>query len=150
MFGKNEIIAIGCDHAGYELKELLVSALREWGYELKDFGTFSEESVDYPDVVHPLASAVNEGIYHVGIVICGSGNGVAMVANKYPNVRAALCWKPEIAELARRHNNANILALPGRFLSGTEAAELTKLFLTTGFDGGRHVRRVNKIPNKPC
>ncbi len=150
MLGKNEIIAIGCDHAGFEVKDRLVGKLKEWGYTVKDFGTNSAESVDYPDFAHPVASAVDGGTCKVGIVICGSGNGVAMVANKYPNVRAALCWSPVITELSRRHNNANILALPGRFLSPEEAEALARIFLETDFEGGRHERRVNKIPKKPC
>ncbi len=150
MLGKNEIIAIGGDHAGFEVKQILVSRLSEWGYTVKDFGTNSAESVDYPDFAHPVASAVDEGTCKVGIVICGSGNGVAMVANKYPNVRAAICWSPVITELSRRHNNANILSLPARFLSSDEAVSLTRIFLETDFEGGRHERRVNKIPKKPC
>src|SRR5512138_3207723 len=129
MLGKNEIIAIGCDHAGFEQKEQLVMRLKEWGYGVKDFGTNSCESVDYPDFVHPLAAAIDAGTYKAGIVICGSGNGVAMVANKYPNIRAALCWDPEITKLSRLHNNANVLALPGRFISTALAAELTRIFL---------------------
>jgi ribose 5-phosphate isomerase B len=108
-------------------------------------GTYSADSVDYPDFIHPLAKGVNDGKYKRGIIICGSGNGAQMVANKYPKVRAALCWSAEIARLARQHNNANILALPGRFIDFDTAAGLAEIFLTTAFEGGRHSQRVNKI-----
>ena len=138
-------LAIGCDHAGYDLKEYLKEKLQSLDYLVDDFGTYSNESVDYPDIIHPLASAVNQHIKDIGIIICGTGIGASMVANKYPGVRAALCWKPEIAVLARKHNDANILALPGRFISHEEAWEVVKIFLTTPFEGGRHGRRVNKI-----
>lgn len=139
------IIPISGDHAGFEMKSFLVSKLHARGFEVKDFGTFTEESVDYPDFIHPLASAVNEGVFKLGIIICGSGNGAQMVANKYPNVRAALCWTEEIGRLSRQHNNANILALPGRFISFELAWKITEAFLDTGFEGGRHQRRVDKI-----
>lgn len=138
-------IAIGCDHAGYELKEHLKEQLPSFGYHVKDFGTYSNESVDYPDIIHPLASAVNQHLLETGIIICGTGIGASMVANKYPGVRAALCWIPEVAILARKHNDANVLALPGRFISPDEAWEVVKAFLSTPFEGGRHERRVNKI-----
>jgi ribose 5-phosphate isomerase B len=141
-----EIIAMGCDHAGYLLKEALKSRILEWGFLISDFGTTSEESVDYPDMIHPVAKAVNNGEFRRGIILCGSGNGVAMVANKYPKVRAAVCWSPEIAALARKHNNANIIALPARFISVETASECVSLFLQTEFEGGRHGRRVEKIP----
>lgn len=141
-----EIIAIGCDHAGYQLKEYLKKTIEDLGYRISDFGTGSEESVDYPDFIHPLAKSVDEGTIKRGIIICGSGNGVSMVANKYRNVRAALCWLPEIASLARQHNDANILAIPARFITESTAAECVKIFLNTGFEGGRHQRRVEKIP----
>jgi ribose 5-phosphate isomerase B len=146
MTEKPEVIAIGSDHAGFCVKEFLKGKLSEWGFGVADFGTTSEASVDYPDMIHPLAKAVNDGAYARGIILCGSGNGVAMVANKYPHVRAALCWKKEVAVLARQHNNANILALPARFINNREAEELTRLFLDTAFEGGRHEKRVNKIP----
>jgi ribose 5-phosphate isomerase B len=119
--------------------------LLEEGYEIKDFGTYGNESVDYPDFIHPLAKEVNDGTYELGIIMCGSGNGAQMVANKYPHVRAALCWSEEIARLARLHNNANILALPGRFIEKELALKLVKIFLTTDFEAGRHLSRVNKI-----
>ena len=146
MAGKSEIIALGCDHAGYRLKEYLKGRISDWGFRIKDFGTVSEESVDYPDMIHPLAKAVDEGSINRGIIICGTGNGVSMVANKYPHVRAALCWQPEIASLARQHNDANILALPARFITDTVAADCVETFLNASFEGGRHQRRVEKIP----
>lgn len=145
MAVKSEIIAIGCDHAGYCLKEYLMKKISEWGFGITDFGAFSDESVDYPDMIHPLAKAVDAGTHKWGIVICGSGNGVSMVANKYPGVRAALCWNREIALLARQHNDANILALPARFITEQEAEQTVKAFLETPFEGGRHERRVKKI-----
>ncbi|MFH1295957.1 MAG: ribose 5-phosphate isomerase B [Bacteroidota bacterium] len=141
----DEIIAIGSDHAGFGMKEYLKQKLSNWGFRVKDFGTFSEESMDYPDSIHPLAYAIEKGEYQKGVIICGSGNGAAMVANKYPKVRAALCWEDEIAKLARRHNDANVISLPARFISNAHAAELVQLFLHTEFEGGRHERRVNKI-----
>lgn len=146
MIGKQNRIAIGCDHAGYPLKEFLKKMLEDKGYTLKDFGSFSEERVDYPDMIHPLARAVDHGTFSIGIIICGSGNGVSMVANKYPGVRAALCWNEEISSLARQHNDANILALPGRFVTPELAEKITTVFLETGFEGGRHEIRVKKIP----
>ena len=142
-------LPIACDHAGYELKKQLMESSVLADFEVLDLGTHSQESMDYPDAIHPLAKMINEGKTALGIIICGSGNGVSMTANKYPNVRAALCWKPEIAELARQHNNANILSLPARFLSFKEAEACLKAFLTTEFEGGRHERRVHKI-SKVC
>ncbi len=144
-----ETIGIGSDHAGYELKEYLKQKLIERGYSVEDFGTFSDESVDYPDIIHPLSGAVDQRLLDRGIIICGTGIGASMVANKYPGVRAALCWMPEVTVLARRHNNANVLALPGRFISHEDAWEEVRIFLETPFDGGRHERRVNKIPRNP-
>lgn len=138
-------LAIGGDHAGYKFKQTLIEQLREQQHEVKDFGTNSEASVDYPDHVHPLAQAVEEKEHDLGILICGSGNGVAITANKHPQVRAALCWTPEIARLARQHNNANILCIPARFVSEETAAEMVEAFLTTPFEGGRHQTRVDKI-----
>jgi len=123
-----------------------MSHLSSEGYRFRDFGTFSEESVDYPDFIHPLAKAINEGIYQRGIIICGSGNGVSIVANKYPQVRSAICWTNSIAQLSRLHNDANIIALPARFISPEDAMNMVKIFFTTGFEGGRHERRVQKIP----
>ncbi len=141
----NEIIPIAADHGGFKLKSFLVEQLALNGYQIKDMGTYNDESVDYPDFIHPLAGAVNNGTYQRGIIICGSGNGTQMVANKYPNVRAALCWTEEIARLARQHNDANILSLPGRFVSKELGLSMTLIFLSTDFEGGRHLERVNKI-----
>jgi len=141
-----KVIAIGCDHAGFILKEYLKKELGAVGIEFQDFGTFSEASVDYPDYIHPLARAINKGEYTEGIIICGSANGVAMVANKYENVRAAICWNEEVVKLARQHNNANIIALPARFITKEEALDFVRLFFSTTFEGGRHERRVEKIP----
>lgn len=138
-------IAIACDHAGYELKEEVKKYLIENHYDVKDFGTDSPESVDYPDMVHPLGKAVNDGEFERGIVICGTGNGVQITVNKYKNVRCALCWIPEIAELARQHNNANILAMPARFIPKELALQIVEKYLNTAFEGGRHLRRVEKI-----
>ena len=139
-------IPIASDHGGFGMKTFLVSKLREMGYDVVDMGTYSEQSVDYPDFIHPLARAVNDGQYARGIILCGSGNGAQMTANKYPNVRAGLCWNVEQAVLTRQHNNANILSLPGRFVSFEDAWEITKAFLNTDFEGGRHQLRVDKIP----
>ncbi len=138
-------IAIGSDHAGYATKEFIKQHLTESGYIFRDYGTFSEESMDYPDSAHPVSKSVQSGISTFGILICGSGNGMAIVANKYPGIRAALCWNETITQLARQHNNANVLALPARYISEEEALKLSLLFLTTDFEGGRHERRVEKI-----
>ncbi len=141
-------IAIGGDHAGFEYKGKLVEKLTSLGYEVKDFGPYSSASVDYPDFVHPLSSAIEKGEFELGIVICGSGNGVAITANKHQGIRASLCWNEELAALARQHNNANVLALPARFISYELAEKLAEIFLTTPFEGGRHQNRVNKIACK--
>jgi ribose 5-phosphate isomerase B len=138
-------IAIGGDHAGYELKEILIEYLKAKGYQLKDFGTHSSESTDYADYVHPLAEAVEKGEYDFGIVICGSANGVSMTANKHQGIRAALSWIPEIARLGREHNDANILAIPARYVSVDEAKAICDAFFSAEFEGGRHQRRVDKI-----
>ncbi len=139
-------IPIACDHGGFEMKEYIKKKLQDDGYEVIDYGTNSTESVDYPDFIHPLAADVNDGKYPLGIIMCGSGNGAQMAANKHEKVRAALCWNEDIARLAREHNNANILSLPGRFLDFEFAYKLVKIFLDTPFEGGRHERRINKIP----
>ena len=139
-------IAIASDHAGFELKNALIAFLSKENYIIKDFGTNSGDSCDYPDYAHPLAEAVSNDLYDVGVVICGSGNGVNMTVNKHQNIRGALCWTPDLASLARAHNNANVLALPAKFISGAEALLITKVFLNTDFDGGRHKKRVEKIP----
>ena len=142
----NNIIAIGGDHAGYEFKQGLISLLASQGLEVKDFGPFTDASVDYPDYVHPLCKAMEEGEMNKGIIICGSGNGVAITANKYQGIRAAICWNTELALLSRQHNDANLLALPARFIPFGLAQEIVKIFLSTDFEGGRHQTRVNKIP----
>lgn len=139
------IIPIASDHGGFEMKQFLVGKLKESGFEVKDFGTYSNESVDYPDYIHPLASAIEHGEYPLGVILCGSGNGAQMTANHHHNVRAALCWNVELARLARRHNDANILALPGRFIPNELAWEMVQAFLNTSFEGGRHAKRVEKI-----
>jgi ribose 5-phosphate isomerase B len=146
MFDKTKTLAFGSDHAGFELKEFLKIRLAESGYSIRDFGTNSPDSVDYPDFAHPVASAVNDGLYEMAILICGTGNGVNIVANKYPEVRGALCWNQDIARMARLHNNANILILPGRYISHEEALEAALLFLQSDFEGGRHQLRIDKIP----
>ena len=140
-----EIIAIACDHAGYELKEVVKRHLEERGFGVKDYGTDSTESVDYPDYAHPLGRAVDAGEYRRGIVICGSGNGVQMTVNKYGHVRCALCWEEEIARLGRQHNDCNVVALPARFIPQDKALRIVDIFLDTPFEGGRHQRRVEKI-----
>ena len=141
----NKLIPIGADHAGFQLKAELIQYLEQKGFELKDFDCYSEESIDYPDYGHPVASLVEENEGILGILICGSGNGINMTANKHQGVRSALCWKKEIAQLAREHNNANIIVLPARFITLEEAKEMVDTFLSTEFEGGRHERRVNKI-----
>ena len=140
-----QTVLIAADHAGFDTKEYLKKALEAEGYSFKDFGTFSADGMDYADVVHPLAREIDAGNYPMGIVICGSGNGVNMTANKYLHVRSALCWQPEIAALARQHNDANVLAIPARFVSEQMALQMATIFLTTKFEGGRHSRRVEKI-----
>lgn len=139
-------ISIGCDHAGFHYKEKLVQYLRQKGYEVTDRGTFSADSVDYPDFAHQTAKDVAEDNTVKGILICGSANGVNMTANKHANVRAALCWMPDIAALARQHNDANIIALPARFVAYELAEQMVDIFLNTAFEGGRHQNRVDKIP----
>ncbi|ELR71399.1 Ribose 5-phosphate isomerase B [Fulvivirga imtechensis AK7] len=138
-------IAIGGDHAGYEYKSKLIGWLEAHGHEVKDFGTYSADSVDYPDFAHPVASAVESKAFDQGILICGSANGVAMAANKHQGIRAAICWNEELAELARQHNNANVLCLPSRFMVYDLAEKTAQAFLSASFEGGRHERRVEKI-----
>jgi len=139
-------IGIAADHAGYALKELLKERLISEGYEVYDFGTDSGQSMDYPDTAHPLAISVERKESEVGIILCGSGNGVNMTINKHQGIRGALCWNAEIALLARLHNDANIVAIPARFVSQEEAFEIVSIFLSTDFEGGRHLNRINKIP----
>ena len=141
-------IAIGGDHAGFEYKKVVMEMLKVQGVETKDFGPFSLESCDYPDYVHPLAQAVEKGHFDFGVIICGSANGVNMVANKYQGIRSAITWEPEIAMLARTHNDANIVAIPARFVSLDIAKECVNTFLSTDFEGGRHQKRVDKIACK--
>ena len=141
-----EKIIIASDHAGFRLKEKLVRWLLANRYEVKDIGCFSEDSVDYPDFAHPLATAVERGEFEYGVTICGSGNGINMASNKHQNIRSAVCWSEDISKLARAHNDANICALPGRFLNEAEAVLILKTFLNTPFEGGRHKRRIDKIP----
>ena len=140
------MIGICADHAGYELKEFVKELFVARGIEFKDFGTHSEASMDYPDVAHPLALAVESGELYPGIAICGSGNGISMTLNKHQGIRAALCWEPEIAALARAHNDANVLVMPGRFISKDDAIKALDAFLDTPYEGGRHQNRVDKIP----
>ena len=143
----NELkLAICSDHAGFELKNRIIEYLRSKNIgEIKDFGTYSVESCDYPDFAHPMASAVSKGEYELGISCCGTGNGINMTANRHTFVRSALCWMPEIAQLARQHNDANVLSLPARFIETEKALEMVDVFLSTDFEGGRHQRRIEKI-----
>jgi ribose 5-phosphate isomerase B len=138
-------IAIGCDHAGFPYKSAVIKRLEHYKYAIKDFGTYSLDSVDYPDYVHPTCDAVESHQADAGILLCGSGNGVAMTANKHAGIRAALCWSVEIASLARKHNDANVICVPARFVTEEEALDMIDAFLTTEFEGGRHKKRVDKI-----
>ena len=141
----SEVIPIAADHAGFEMKEQLEERLKARGYEVKDLGTDSPASTDYADYAHPLADMVSRGDVKRGVLLCGTGLGMAYAANRHPHVRAAVVWSPEIAELARKHNDANVLVLPSRFLSPEDAEKILDVFLSTDFEGGRHVRRVEKI-----
>ena len=137
-------IAIACDHAGFEYKEYLKNQLKD-RYEIQDFGTNTPDSVDYPDFVHPAATSVENGENEMGILICGSGQGVQLSANKHQKIRCALCWMPELAELSRQHNNCNMIAIPARFIAKELALQIVEKFLETPFEGGRHEKRVEKI-----
>ena len=139
-------IAIGNDHAGVEYKNKIINILKEENKEVKNYGTDTEESVDYPDYIHPVSEFVSNNSGSLGIIICGSGNGAAMTANKNKNIRAALCWNDELSRLSREHNNANIISIPARFVSIDQAIKMVKIFIKTKFEGGRHQKRVNKIP----
>ena len=139
-------IGLGSDHAGFEMKEAVKKFLQNKGYKVQDFGTHSADSVDYPDYIHPLAGSVEKKENTLGIAVCGSGNGVCMTANKHQGIRAALVWNAALASLARKHNDANILCLPGRFITTGEAQQIVESFLNTSFEGGRHQNRINKIP----
>lgn len=141
-------IALGSDHAGVDYKKAIAEHLRGKGIETLDFGPFTTDAVDYPDYIHPVARAVESGQVDLGITLCGSGNGAAMTANKHAGIRAALCWTPELASLARHHNDANVLDIPARFVSLYQALEMVDVFLAEPFDGGRHQRRIEKIPVK--
>ncbi|MGH1337555.1 MAG: ribose 5-phosphate isomerase B [Aureispira sp.] len=138
-------IAIGCDHGGFDYKAVIKDYLEKEGWTIKDFGTHSQDAVDYPDFAHPVAQAVESGQANYGIVLCGSGNGVAITVNKYAGIRAALCWTKELAQLARQHNDANVLAIPVRFIKQEIALEMVEAFFHSYFEGGRHQRRVDKI-----
>jgi ribose 5-phosphate isomerase B len=142
---KSVRIAIGCDHAGYDLKESIKEFLIKNNFVVKDFGAFSTDAVDYPDYVHPLSNSIEKGENDMGVLICGSANGVAITANKHIKIRAAIAWNNEVASLARKHNNANVLCLPARFISRNDAIQFVNTFFTTDFEGGRHAQRVNKI-----
>ena len=143
---KKPKIGLAADHAGFHMKELVLRTLSKEGYDVKDFGAHSFEDVDYPDFAHLLGYAIDKDEYDLGFVFCGSGNGVNMAVNKHQNVRSALCWQAEIAEMARMHNNANVCAIPARYISANEVLKIVKAFLAAKFEGGRHERRVNKIP----
>lgn len=138
-------LAIGSDHAGFLLKQSLIEFLKELGHEVMDLGCHSEDSIDYPDYAHPVAEEVETQRVNLGILICGSGNGISMTANKHQGIRCALCWNPEIARLARQHNDANIVSLPARFINTQTAIEIVRDFISTEFEGGRHATRVAKI-----
>ena len=138
-------IAIGCDHGGFAYKDVIIEMLKEKGIEVMDFGTDSPASVDYPDFVHPVAENVEKGNVDLGVILCGSGNGAAMTANKHQGIRAALCWAEDLAALARQHNDANIISIPARFVTKVLALRMVDIFISTEFEGGRHERRVEKI-----
>ena len=144
----SKTIGLASDHAGYPLKETVKQWLTEWGYSYKDFGTNSTASCNYPDYGHALANAIENGEFESGIAICGTGNGINMSVNHHRGIRGALCWQPEIAELARQHNNANILVMPGRFIDEETAKQCVEKFLNTPFEGGRHQARIDAIPVK--
>ena len=145
---KNRTIALASDHAGFDKKQVIIKYLEKEGIKFIDFGCFTNQSCDYPDFSHKIGKAINEGEYETGITFCGSGQGISIVANKYPYVRSALCWNAEIAALARQHNNANICGIPGRYVTDDEAIAIVKAFLDSDFEGGRHAIRVEKIPIK--
>jgi ribose 5-phosphate isomerase B len=144
-FDLSKPIAIGCDHAGFDCKEDLISFLEGEGMKYKDYGTYNKDSVDYPDFAHPVALSVESGESAFGILLCGSANGVAITANKHAGIRAAICWGEELAELARKHNNANIICIPARFVRDGDAEKMLDVFMNTAFEGGRHSNRVAKI-----
>lgn len=143
-------VGLCSDHAGFELKNIIIGYLESQGIEYRDFGTYSTDSCDYPDFAHPCALAVEDGKVYPTIAICGTGNGIGMTLNKHQGIRAALCWEPELARLARAHNDANILVLPGRFIQPEVAIQCVDTFFQTNFDGGRHQNRINKMPVSEC
>lgn len=138
-------VSIGCDHAGVDYKNAITNMLESQGYEVINHGTNSSESVDYPDFIHPVAEDIENGTSKLGVIICGSGNGAAMTANKHQTIRAALCWNSELASLAKQHNDANIVSIPARFVNEATALSIVDTFMQSSFEGGRHARRVNKI-----
>ena len=145
FWAMSTLVPIGSDHAGFKMKQLIIGWLQEAGFQVSDEGCYSEERADYPDYAHAVANKITSKIATKGILLCGSGNGIAMTANKHNGIRAAICWTKELAELARLHNDANILVLPARFISDDEAIECVKVFMNTAFEGGRHTQRVEKI-----
>lgn len=145
---KGKTIAVSCDHAGFDKKQVILKHLQGKGIACKDYGCYTDESCDYPDFAHPLAEAIDKGEYKFAITFCGSGQGISITANKHQNVRSAVCWNTEIAVLARQHNDANVCAIPARFVTNDEAIAIVDVFLNTEFEGGRHARRVAKIPIK--
>jgi ribose 5-phosphate isomerase B len=145
---EGKIIVLASDHAGFDKKEVIKKYFDGMGIKYKDFGCFSAESVDYPDFAHLIGGAIDRGEYETGITFCGSGQGISMAANKHPNVRSAVCWNAEIARLAKEHNDANICSIPGRFVTDEEAIQIVEAYLSATFKGGRHLRRIQKIPLK--
>lgn len=143
-------VAFACDHAGFPLKQVIIDFITSKGYECVDYGTYSEQSCDYPDFAHKAACAVESGQCDFGIAMCGSGNGIQMTLNKHQAIRAALCWLPELASLAKQHNNANFLVMPARFISPEEGIAITNAYIEAQFEGGRHQRRIDKIPVDGC
>jgi ribose 5-phosphate isomerase B len=143
-------IAIGCDHAGFKMKEIIKEYLLSKKIEVKDFGTYSEDRADYPDFAHAVSNAIENKEYNLGVLICGSGNGISIAANKHKGIRAALCWNEELAALARQHNDANVISLPARFIDDETAKRCVAAFISNSFEGGRHADRVNKISNYSC
>lgn len=146
MIMEHEVIALASDHAGFERKQAVICYFHENNIPYKDFGCYSNDSCDYPDFAHAIAEAISNGEYSLGITFCGTGQGISITANKHPKIRSAVCWNEEIARLARLHNDANICAIPGRFVTDKEAIQIVKVFLDTRFEGGRHQRRIDKIP----
>ena len=143
---ENSVIALASDHAGFYKKQVIIRYFRESGIRYEDLGCYSNESCDYPDFGHAIAYAISDGKFLLGITCCGTGQGISITANKHPKIRSAVCWNEEIARLARKHNDANICAIPGRFISDEQTIRIVKVFLSTGFEGGRHQRRIDKIP----